>query len=103
MSITLSGFIVPRAKALFSSRCELLPFVPTASNWSSRGGSESAEAFGVDGPSGGLATMQAVMECEHRAGLEKNDTETDSPTIRGRPQFQVKRTKRAACDSVGYW
>jgi len=45
-------FNVRRDKALFFSGCESRPvtFVPTGSNWSSRGGNESAEASGVDGP-----------------------------------------------------
>jgi len=41
------------------------------------------------------------MYREHLTGLEKGDTEADPPLIRGRPQSQVKRTKRAACGSVG--
>ena len=92
-----------RGKALFFSGCESRPvtFVPTGSNRSRRGGNESSEAFGVEGSSRNLATLQAVMLCEHCAGLEKGDTEADPPVIRGRPQSQVKRTKRAACGSVG--
>lgn len=41
-----------RAKALFFSGCESRPvtFVPTGSNWSSRGGNESTEASGEEGP-----------------------------------------------------
>ena len=52
-----------RAKALSSSGCESRPviFVPTGSNWSSRGGNEAAEASGVEGSLRDLANMQAVM------------------------------------------
>jgi len=54
---------VRRAKALFFSGCESRPvtFVPTGSNWSSRGGNESAEASGVEGPYRDLANVQAVI------------------------------------------
>jgi hypothetical protein len=56
-------FNVRRAKALSSSGCESRPviFVPTGSNWSSRGGNEAAEASGVEGSERDLANMQAVM------------------------------------------
>jgi hypothetical protein len=59
----LEDIYVRRDKALFFSGCESRPvtFVPTGSNWSSRGGNESAEAFGVEGPLRDLANMQAVM------------------------------------------
>jgi len=52
---------VRRGKALFFSGCESRPvtFVPTGSNWSSRGGNESAEASGVEGPYRDLANVQA--------------------------------------------
>lgn len=45
---------VRRAKALFFSGSESRPvtFVSTGSNWSSRGGNESAESSGVEGPLG---------------------------------------------------
>ena len=42
---------VRRAKARSFSGCEsnLAAFAPASSNWSSRGGNEAAEAFGVEG------------------------------------------------------
>lgn len=54
--------IVRRAKAQFLSGCESHPatFAPAGSNWSSRGGNETAEASGVEGHVSDLANMQAV-------------------------------------------
>ena len=51
-----------RAKALSSSGCESRPatVAPAGSNRSNDGGNKVVEAFGVEGPSGDLAIMQAV-------------------------------------------
>jgi len=53
---------VRRAKALSFSGCKSRPatFAPAGSNRSSRGGDETAEASGVEGPARDLASMQAV-------------------------------------------
>jgi hypothetical protein len=55
-------YLVRRAKARSFSGCEPRPamFAPAGSNRSSRGGNETAEAFGVEGPERDLANMQAV-------------------------------------------
>jgi len=52
-------YCVRRAKARFSSGCESRPatFVPAGSNRSSRGGNEAAEASGVEGRNGDLASL----------------------------------------------
>ena len=54
--------LVRRAKARSFSGCEARPAIvaPAGSNRSSRGGNETAEAFGVEGPERDLANMQAV-------------------------------------------
>ena len=53
---------VRRAKARSFRGCKSLPatVAPAGSNWSSRGGDEMAEAFGVEGSLRNSASMQAV-------------------------------------------
>jgi len=56
-------FVVRRDKAPSFSGCESRPatFAPAGSNWSSRGGNETAGASGVEGHVSDSASMQAVM------------------------------------------
>jgi hypothetical protein len=56
------SFLVRRAKARSFSGCEPRPanVAPAGNNRSSRGGNETAEAFGVEGPERDLVNMQAV-------------------------------------------
>jgi hypothetical protein len=63
MSQGQANFHVRRAKALSFSGCESRPatFAPAGSNWSSRGGNETAGASGVEGSVRNSVNMQAVI------------------------------------------
>jgi hypothetical protein len=55
-------FCAPPCKGTVFSGCESRPatFVLAGSNWSSRGGTQTAEASGVEGHISDLASMQTV-------------------------------------------
>jgi len=64
LTVFIRVFIVRRTKSLFFSggKPRTATFAPAGSNWSSHGCNGAAEASGVEGSLGNLASMQAVHE-----------------------------------------